>query len=474
VDGAALAELRSMLGDRLVERPEHLTRVSADASHLSCPPSACAIPRDRAEVQELVRWARRHRVPLVARGGGTSLDGESVPVPGSVVLDLSGWTAVHEIDPTDRIARVGPGVLNRSLQEAAAAHGLFFPPNPGSWRSSSIGGNASTNASGPRSFRYGPTRAWVRAAEVVLGTGETISVGGRSAKRSTGPDLLQMLLGSEGTLGIFTELTVGLAPLPPRRSVIAAPLPPSLSLGLVAAALGRGLPYGLSAIEYLDATCASALAATPGARLPGDRPLLLLEVESVDAEDELRRLAALSKMLRDAGVTEDPLLLPDADHAWTLRGSSGEALDRTLGPRIREDIGIPIGRIDEFLRAVERIASDAGVVSCVYGHLGEGSLHPNLSIPPGTPRGEEARGHLWEAALALGGTLSAEHGIGLVKAKAWSRAVGVPGRELLRAVKSACDPDGILNPGKVLPAPGASRSRGPSPSAGAGPGTPPG
>ena len=153
VDGAALSEVRSILGDRLIERPEQLTRVAADGSHLSCQPSACAIPRDPAEVQQLVRWARRHRVPLVVRGGGTSLDGESVPVPGAVVIDLSGWTTVHEIDPTDRIGRIGPGVLNRSLQEAAAPHGLFFPPNPGSWRTSSIGGNASTNASGPRSFR---------------------------------------------------------------------------------------------------------------------------------------------------------------------------------------------------------------------------------------------------------------------------------------------------------------------------------
>ncbi len=250
VDGAALSEVRSILGDRLIERPEQLTRVAADGSHLSCQPSACAIPRDPAEVQQLVRWARRHRVPLVVRGGGTSLDGESVPVPGAVVIDLSGWTTVHEIDPTDRIGRIGPGVLNRSLQEAAAPHGLFFPPNPGSWRTSSIGGNASTNASGPRSFRYGPTRSWIRAADVVLGTGETITVGGRSAKRSTGPDLLQMLIGSEGTLGIFTEITVGLAPSPARRSVIAAALPASLSIGSVAAALGRGLTYGLSAIEY--------------------------------------------------------------------------------------------------------------------------------------------------------------------------------------------------------------------------------
>lgn len=471
---SGLGELRRLLGERLIEGPEHLGRVASDASHLSCLPAAAALPSDPGEVQAMVRWARRYRVPLVVRGGGTSLDGESVPVPGAVVVDLSGWTTISEIDPIDRIARVGPGVVNRSLQDAARAHGLFFPPNPGSWRSSTIGGNVATNASGPRSFRYGPTRAWVRAAEVVLGTGETASLGGRSAKRSNGPDPLQMLIGSEGTLGIFTELTVSLAPRPPRRCVVAAAVPPTVSLGAAAATLAAGLSHGVSAVEYLDATCAAALAEIPGARLPGDRALVLVEVESADLDDEAARLAFLAKLLRTAGITDDPIVFPDADGLWTLRGSSGEALDAAMGPRIREDVGVPIGRIDEFLHLVDRIAAENGARHCVYGHLGEGSLHPNVALAPGTPRGEAARARLLEAAVALGGTLSAEHGIGLVKAEAWERGLGAEPRRVLRAVKAVWDPDGILNPGKVLPDPAEARGRAPSPSDGAGPRTPPG
>jgi len=473
VDAAALRELRGLLGERLVEGAERLTRVSADASHLACVPAACALPRDVSEVQAIVRWARRHRVPLVVRGGGTSLDGESVPVPGAVVVDLSGWTSIHEIDPVDRIARVAPGVVNRTLQEAAAVHGMFFPPNPGSWRTSTLGGNVSTNASGPRSFRYGPTRAWVRAAEVVMGTAERVALGGRSAKRSTGPDLLQLMIGGEGTLGILTEITVGLLPRPPRRCALAVPIPEARSLGTVAATLARGLSWGLSALEYLDAACAAALSNTPGARLPGDRPLLLLEIESVDADDEAVRLSALSGMLRNAGLSEDPLVFPDADQLWTLRGSSGEALDRALGPRIREDVGVPLGRIDEYLQELARIAEETGARTCLYGHLGEGSLHPNVALAPGTPRGEEIRSRLLETAVRLGGTLSAEHGIGLVKAAAWERSVGDEGRRVLRAVKDACDPDGILNPGKVLRVPEVDRGRGPSPGASVAGRTPP-
>jgi FAD/FMN-containing dehydrogenase len=470
---AHLDELRRFLGDRLIDTPERLERVASDASHLSQAPSALVRPSDALEVSEIVRWARRAGVPLVARGGGTSLDGESVPVPGSVVLDLSGWNAVHEVDPVDRVARVGPGLVNQALQGATRSAGLFFPPNPGSWGSSTIGGNASTNASGPRSFKYGPTRAWVRAAEVVLGTGERISVGGRSAKRSTGPDLLHLLIGSEGTLGIFTELTVGLAPLPARRAVVAVVVPPAVSLGAVASGLARGLISGVSAVEYLDATCATALAATPGARLPGDRPLLLIEVESGDPDDEAVRLSALSRRLNAVGLSSDPIVFPDADRLWTLRGSSGAALDRSMGPRIREDVGVPVGRIDEYLAVVARIAAEAGAASCVYGHLGEGSLHPNVALAPGTPEGEAVRRQLWAAAIQCGGTLSSEHGIGLLKASAWSDAVGAEGRRVLRAVRSACDPDGILNPRKVLPAPEVVARPGSSPGASDGTGTPP-
>jgi D-lactate dehydrogenase len=450
-DPEAIAELRRRFGAALRTEEGETERFRRDASGLEELPAAVVAPADPEAVEWLVRWARVRRVGLVARGGGTSLDGESVPSRGGVVVDLSGWNSVLEVDPVDRVARVGPGLVNRELQEALRPHGLFFPPNPGSWTSSTIGGNAATNASGPRSFRYGPTRHWIRSAEVVLGTGEPIRVGSRAAKRSIGPDLLEMLLGSEGTLGIFTELTVALAPRPARRAALGVALPEEVSPAAVAAGLSRETTHGVSAVEYLDATCAAALAATPGARLPGDRPLVLLEVESADEEEETRRLEYLHARLRALGIVDDPLVFPDADELWTLRGASGTALDRSVGPRLREDVAVPVSRLDDFLRAMRQLARDADARFCVYGHLGEGSLHPNFAVAGDDVALEHLRRRILDAAVRLGGTISGEHGIGLRKVGALGELLGPPGVRTLRGVKAVFDPDGILNPGKLYP-----------------------
>jgi D-lactate dehydrogenase len=442
-------ELAARFGDRFREGREVVDRFDRDQSHLSEPPVGVVAPADAESVQWLVLWARRHRVPLVARGGGTSLDGESVPPPGGLVLDLLGWNRVIEITPGDGVVRVDPGVLNHDLQRALAPD-HFFPPNPGSWRSSTVGGNVATNASGPRSFRYGPTRAWVRAAQVVLGTGELLSVGSRAAKRSLGPDLLHLLVGSEGTLGIFTELTLAIAPRPVRRAGLVVPLPEGIALGSIARGLDRERRNGLSAVEYLDAICAAALAQVPGARIPAGAALLLLEVESDDEAEEFRRLEGLVALLRKIGIAADASVYPSADELWDLRGASGSALDRELGPRVREDVCVPITRLDELVSSIDRIARDAGVRAAVFGHLGEGNLHPNFVVPPGSVEGEALRARLVRDCLRLGGSLSGEHGIGRVKRDLLIDQVGAGGRSLLGRVKSACDPDGILNPGNLL------------------------
>ena len=446
-----LAELRRRFGAGLRVGEGERDRVSRDESGLSERPAAVVAPEDPEGVEWLVRWARRHRVGVTARGGGTSLDGESVSAPDGVVLDLAGWDRVLEIDAADRVARVGPGVVNRRLQEELRSHGLFFPPNPGSWTSSTIGGNAATNASGPRSFRYGPTRRWVRAAEVVLGTGERLRVGTRAPKRSIGPDLLELLVGSEGTLGIFTELTLSLAPRPPRRAALAVGLPEEVSPAAVAAGLAHETVHGVSAVEYLDAICAAALAGTPGARLPGDRALVLLEVEAADEEEESRRLEYLHARLRALGIREDPTVYPDADELWTLRGASGPALDRAIGPRLREDVAVPVSRLDDLFQGMRQLARDADARLCVYGHLGEGSLHPNFAVGPGDPAVEHLRRRLLELALRLGGTVSGEHGIGRTKIDALAEQLTPAGVRAIAGVKAVFDPDGILNPGKLYP-----------------------
>ncbi len=436
-----------------------------DASHLTGRPLAVVAPTDPDDVVELVRWARRTHIPLVPRGGGTSLDGESVPPDGGVVVDLSGWSHLLEVDPDGLWARVGPGLVNRDLQRALLAHRLFFPPNPGSWTASTIGGNVGTNASGMRSFRYGPTRAWVREVEAVLGSGSRVHLGSRVAKRSVGPDLLQWFVGSEGTLGIATEVTVRLAPLPAVRHGAIVPVPRTASLGSLVTRLSQIPDSGLSAVEYLDRGSAAALAERRTARWPRDSSLLLLEVEAGGPEEAERRLGRLRGALGTMGAAEGFTVFEDADELWTLRGASGDVLIERYGQHVREDVAVPLARVDALVADLERIARQEKVPFFLFGHLGEGSLHPNYAVDPTTPAAERIRAAVLLAARSLGGTISAEHGVGRVKRPFLTEELGASAVELLWTMKRACDPDGILNPGKLyptVPRPARRPSRSPS------------
>ncbi len=460
LDRSALSDLGGRLQGPVLTEPETLGRFSHDASFLVGDPAGVASPSDREEVVEIVRWARRWKVPLVARGGGTSLDGESVPPPGALVVDFSGWNALLEVDLPNRIARVGPGLINRELQRSLAREGLFFPPNPGSWNESTLGGNVATNASGPRSFRYGPTRSWVRGLEVVLGSGEILRLGHRARRSSTGPDLLGFLVGSEGTLGLFTEITLGLAPVPERRIGVVLALPSELDLGRLLVRLTTSPAPNLAAVEYIDERAAGALAQEGARGLPPGSSVLLLELETTVATEEQDALRLLERV-RSAGVREDPSVYPNADELWTLRGRSGSALDRWWPRRVREDVAVPWSRIDELLAEVRALARRSGVELSVYGHLGDGALHPQFLLDPASPEGQSLRSELLVTAHRLGGTISAEHGIGSVKAPHLGLEHGRDGVELLRELRRSFDPDGILNPGKLLPpAEGAAATRG--------------
>ncbi|HEV8050213.1 MAG TPA: FAD-binding oxidoreductase, partial [Thermoplasmata archaeon] len=292
-----LGSLRAAVSGVVLSDASALASAGRDASFVVGRPDAVVRPADPDDVVALVRWARTHRVALTARGGGTSLDGECVPVRGGVVVDFAGWNSIGEVDPVTRTVRVGPGVINHDLAEALRPSGWFFPPNPGSWRSSTIGGNLATNASGPRSFRYGPTRRWVHAAEVVLGTGERVVLGPSTAKRAVGPELLDLVVGSEGTLALATSVVLRLAPSPARRCAVVATVPVGAPLGPVAVALTSRPTLRLAAIEYVDERVGGLLRARPGAKLPGEGPLILLEVESDGSESEEAALTELETVL---------------------------------------------------------------------------------------------------------------------------------------------------------------------------------
>jgi len=467
-NGLRLSLDRAVRGTVVTGGPE-LDRLGRDESHVRGGPLAAVRPVDADDVVDLVRWARRHRIALVPRGAGTSLDGESATLLGGVVVDLSGWDQVGDVAAGARSVRVGPGVVNLELQSVLRPFGLFYPPNPGSWATSTIGGNVGTNASGPRSYAYGPTRRWIREVEAVLGTGEQVRLGSHVEKRSVGPDLLQLFVGSEGTLGIATALTLRLAPIPEIRQGWAIPLPPKARLGRIATALARTSGTGLSAVEYLDRASAEGLTWGRGARWPSDSALLLLELEASGRTEARQRAARLRTALRAVDVTAEPSVFDDADHLWSLRGEASRVLDERYGPRVREDVAVPLGQVDELVSALRRISRDEEVRMFLFGHLGEGSLHPNYEADPGSAAGARIRSAVCSASLALGGTISGEHGIGRLKRAFLERELGVPAVRLLQAVRQACDPDGILNPGKLYP--GSGSTTGPpsrSPSAGAG------
>jgi FAD/FMN-containing dehydrogenase len=463
--GRSFDSLSRKLEGSVITEPRALELAARDRSHVAGRCDAVVVPRNADDIATLAVWARQHRMPLVARGAGTSLDGESVPVRGGIVVDLSRWTRVIEVDPEEGWARVEPGVVNLELQEALARRGVFFPPNPGSWTSCTIGGNVGTNASGPRSFRYGPTRAWVRGVELVLGTGERARWGSRAHKRSVGPDLVSMFVGSEGTLGIATEIMVRTAPMPAVRCGLSVALPDRIALGPVAVALAGAPSTGLSAIEHLDRRCAAELRGPDALGLDGERELLLLEVEADSERESASRIRRVGEILRAAGVDAAPVRFEDADALWSVRGQASVVLDRRFGERIREDVAVPLGEVDRMRRAIERIATAAGVPVYLFGHLGEGTLHPNFVVPPASPAADRIRERLFDAALRLGGTISSEHGIGAVKARYLERELGRPGIDVLEALKRACDPSGILNPGKLYPSTVGPRSS-PSPSGG--------
>ncbi len=422
-------------------------------------------PADPSDVVALVRWARRHWVALVPRGAGTSLDGESVPARGAIVVDFSGWDRIREVAPEGRWARVEPGVVNARLQETLHRDGLFFPPNPGSWQTCTIGGNVGTNASGPRSFRYGPTRRWIREVEAVLGTGESVHLGSRVEKRSVGPDLLQLFIGSEGTLGLATEITVRLEREPLVRRGLVVRLPARIRLGRLVLELTHARGTGLSAVEYLDRYSAQGLAEDRAAPWEEGSALLLLEVEADAVAEADRRIERIRKVLRPHGAARAVREFPDADRLWDLRGESSRVMDEHLGHRIREDIAVPPVRLDSMLRTIRKIARREGVPMHLFAHLGEGSLHPNFVVDPSSASADRIRAALYAASLDRGGTISAEHGVGAVKRPHLEAEVGRAGLGLLRAIRTACDPDGILNPGKLYPDNRAGRRSSRSPSA---------
>jgi D-lactate dehydrogenase (cytochrome) len=449
LNAAFLGRLAEHLPDRVSTRPGDLEVASRDASSLpGTRPDVVAWPLTTADVVAVVRLAGEHGVPVTARGAGSSLEGNPIPASGGLVLDCSRMAAVVAVRPADLQVDVEPGVVYAALNRALRPHGLFFPPSPGgSAEVATVGGMVANNSSGLYSVKYGGTRDHVRAATVVTGTGEVLRLGNRARKSASGYHLLGLVVGSEGTLGIVTELTLALAGLPVarRRGGFAFPDPSS-----AARATAEMIRYGVdvAALEFLDAPTVRALNRFGGFGLV-ERPCLLAEVHGGEA-GVVEAWASTVEVA--AGAGGEPLVLPGGGDPWPIREQATRAIEASQpgAATVRADLAIPIGALPELVAGCETIARAHGVAAHLFGHAGIGIVHVLVMA-----RGEDeraaadaARDALVEAALRLGGSCSGEHGMGLGNRRYAAREHG-PALALMQEVKRLFDPRAILNPGKM-------------------------
>ena len=454
---AALSnELAAILGDGWRTDADECLTYGYDNSRQLALPDAVAMPTTRMQVVALVRACRVHKAPLVARGRGTNTTGAAVPVAGGVVVSFERMQRIIDIRPGDRCAVVAPGVLNGDLQRALAPQGLFWPPDPTSADYSTIGGNLACNAGGPRAVKYGASRDNVLALTAITGAGEVIVCGSATTKGATGYDLQRLLVGSEGTLALLVEATLKLTPAPQQRRALRA-LYRDVASAAAAVARLMAQPLTPSMLEFMDGDCVRLARDVGGADLPLEAGALLMIEADGDVETLPFAIEALARCAEGDGLVSIDDAADDSARAklWAARKALSPAL-RTLAPgKINEDVVVPVSRIPELVGGVQTLAREFALPIVTFGHAGNGNLHVNILFDPADAaqlqRARAALARVFALTLALGGTLSGEHGIGLMKREFMPQAIDAPTLALMRQLKAVFDPDGILNPGKLLP-----------------------
>lgn len=451
-----LSHLKRILSPAEVSfAPEVLAEHASDKWLATHKPDVVVLPRTTKSVSALLRFANQHRIPVTPRGAGHGYVGGCVPVRGGIVLSLARMDAIQEINADDFIAVVQAGVKTQDLQEAVEKQGLFYPPDPASRKESVIGGNIVTNAGGPRCLKYGVTRDYVLGLEVVLANGSVLQLGGRTHKNKTGFDLHRLFVGSEGLLGVVTQATLKLLPLPPFRACLAVGFGSMrAAVRSVQAILAAGfLP---AALELADAfTLAAAYQRTKSPRLQGCRAHLIVELDGQPSSvrGEVRQLRTLlarfHPLFVEAGLGAD-----QCEAVWQIRREFSFALRDTGLTKLNQDIVVPRGRLEDLFAFAVRLQKKHRLPVACFGHAGDGNIHTNvmldLSQPGAERRGERALDDLFAQVLAWGGSITGEHGIGLAKKRWWPLAVSQEVRDLHRSIKRALDPRGILNPGKFV------------------------
>lgn len=484
----ALKKLQRLLPPgELSFAPAVLAGHAGDKWFASHTPEAVALPRSTKSVSTLLRFANRHRIPVTPRGAGFGYVGGCVPVRGGIVLSLARMNRILEINAADFVTVVQPGVVTQHLQDEVEKLGLFYPPDPASRKDSFLGGNIVTNAGGPRCLKYGVTRDYVLGLDVVLADGSIVRLGGRTHKNKTGFELHRLFVGSEGLLGVITEATLKLLPLPPFRACLAVgfdsmaaavqSLHEILHAGFLPAALELADSFTLAAaykrvarqgkpqdgskeeaplrLSALDPRFTAKKSSRPGAGLAIPKAHLIVELDGQrrSVRNEVRQVQRLLKPQHPFFI-QTALGARQCERVWQVRREFSYALRDTGLTKLNEDIVVPRSRLEDLFEFAARLQRKHKLEVACFGHAGDGNIHTNVMVdfkrPGAKARSDAALDELFQQVLAWGGAITGEHGIGLAKRRWWPMAVSATARALHRGIKQALDPRGILNPGKFL------------------------
>ena len=451
-------ELRELLGNELVAGdPETLAEHSGDKWFAAHVPEAVVFASSTSDVSKLLQFASREKIPVTARGGGFGYVGGCVPARGGIVLSLIRMNRILEISFSDAVAIVQPGVFTADLKVAARVQKLFYPPDPASMKDCTIGGNVATNAGGPRCLKYGVTRHYVIGLEVVLANGEVLQTGGRVHKNKTGFDLIGLFVGSEGMLGVVTEITLRLLPLPPARSTLSAAFATAAQAAdAVQAIFAAGfLP---SSLEIADHFTLEAARRDLGERIvPAGNAHLLVDLDGQE-ESVRSEASAIRKLLekKRASAIQMANSESESERLWTLRREFSNSLRATGLTKLNEDVVVPRSHLVDLMQFAEKLQTKHGFPIACFGHAGDGNIHVNIMADRYNrdaavrEKVDRALDDLFKQVLAWGGVITGEHGIGLAKKRWWPDATSEVARELHHKLKQILDPHGILNPGKFV------------------------
>lgn len=439
--------------DNFTDQLEELVPYSYDASMNVHRPDAAVWPVSTEQVAAIVKFANEHKIPVVPRGAGTSLSGATVPIKGGIIIDLSRMNRILEMSIENRYARVQAGVVCDDLNRALAKHGFIFPPDPASSSVATIGGNVATNAGGIKGAKYGTTRDYVLGLQVVLPTGEVMNTGSYTMKCVSGYDLAKLFIGAEGTLGVITEVTLKINPLPHHAMTAVATFAQLEDAGR---AIFQTMTSGVlpSVMEILDKVTLKAIKENTDIDLPDAEAMILTETDGYTWEEVEAQMEVVLQILKQNHPIEIKTAKDEKDrlNLWKARKSAYATLARVSNSFVLDDVTVPISGIPELLVGIQEIAQRHGLVIATYGHAGDGNLHPQILYdeydPKQVERTERAEEEIFQLAISLKGTLSGEHGIGLSKANYMTLEHDAVEMALMRQIKRTLDPNNIMNPGK--------------------------